>query len=189
MKTNAPALIALVALLCGVEFASGQDLGKPTSSTPYDRYLGPVRTTMHELGSNHPPMSQVEQYVHIGRSFRYYMKDPFVPQTPAETEATRSGDCKAKSLWVAYKMDDNTLRFVVGKARAESGMNHAWLLWKDVTGWWILDATKFNQPLDLSRLGPNEFIPLYSYTSHGEFIHAAALARRKALEAKYGDHT
>jgi hypothetical protein len=189
MKTNTPSLIALVALLCGVGFTSAQDLGRPVSSTPYDRYLGTVRTIMHDLGSNHPPMSQVEEYVRTGRSFRYYMKDPFVPQTPAETEQTRAGDCKAKSLWVAYKMDDKSLRFVVGKARAESGMNHAWLLWKDVTGWWILDATKFSRPLDLSRLGPTEFIPLYSYTSHGEFIHAAALARRKGVEAKYGDHT
>ena len=169
-------------------FVLAQDLGRPTSSTPYDRYLGPVRTTMSELGTNHPPMDVVRQYVRTGRSFRYYMRDPYVPQTPDETEATRAGDCKAKSLWVAHKMDDTTLHFIVGKARAESGMNHAWLLWKDPTGWWILDATKFNMPLEVARLGPSEFIPLYSYTAQGKFVHAAALARRKRVEAKYGDH-
>ena len=187
MKTHT--LLVLITILTLGAFAFAQDLGKPISSTPYDRYFGPVRTTMHELGSNHPPMSTVEQYVRTGRSFRYYMRDPYLPQTPAETDATHAGDCKAKSLWVASKMDDQTLHFVVGKARAESGMNHAWLLWKDTTGWWILDATKFSAPLDLSRLGPDEFIPLYSYTAHGEFVHAAAFARKRQMEAKYGDHS
>ncbi len=184
MKTQT--LLALAANIFLSALALGQDLGKPTSATPYDRYLGPVRTIMHELGPNHPPMDVVRQYVRTGRSFRYYMKDPYVPQTPDETETTRAGDCKAKSLWVAYKMDDKTLHFVVGKARAESGMNHAWLLLNDSTRWWILDATKFSTPLELARLGPSEFIPLYSYTAQGEFVHAAALARKKRVEAKYG---
>lgn len=181
-------LLIIIGTLAFSALAFAQDLGKPTLSTPYDRYLGPVRTTMNELGTNHPPMGLVEEYVRTGRSFRYYMKDPYVPQSPDETEATHAGDCKAKSLWVAHKMDDRSLRFVVGKARAESGMNHAWLLWKDSAGWWILDATKFSTPLDLGRLGPSEFIPLYSYTAHGEFVHAAAFARKKRVEAKYGDH-
>ena len=169
-------------------FALAQDLGKPISSTPYDSYLGPMRTTMSSLGANHPPMDSVEQYVRTGRGFRYYMKHPYIPQTPAETEASRAGDCKAKSLWVAYKMDDRSLRFVVGRARAESGMLHAWLLWKDTTGWWVLDATKFSTPLNLARLGPQEFISYYSYSAKGEFVHPGALARKKRAEAKYGDH-
>jgi hypothetical protein len=187
MKTQS--LLAITATLALSAFALAQDLGKPTSSTPYDRYLGPMRTTMSSLGTNHPPMDLVEQYVHTGRGFRYYMKNPYVPQTPAETEASRAGDCKAKSLWVAYKMDDRTLRFVVGRARAESGMLHAWLLWKDTTGWWILDATKFSAPLDLDRLGPQEFISYYSYSAKGEFVHAGASARKRRPEAKYGDHS
>lgn len=187
MKTQT--LLAITATVAISAMAPAQDLGKPTSSTPYDRYLGPVRSTMGALGTNRPEMPLVEQYVRTGRSFRYYMKDPYVPQTPAETEASHAGDCKAKSLWVAYKMDDKTLRFVVGKARAESGMNHAWLLWKNDNGWWILDATKFSTPLDLDRLGPGEFVPLYSYSDKGEFVHAAAFARKRRPEAKYGDHT
>jgi hypothetical protein len=185
---NTQTLLAITATFVVSASAPAQDLGKPTSSTPYDRYLGPVRTTMGSLGTNHPGMDSVEQYVRTGRGFRYYMKDPYVPQTPAETEASRAGDCKAKSLRVAYKMDDRTLRFVVGRARAESGMLHAWLLWKDATGWWILDATKFSAPLDLDRLGPQEFVSFYSYSAKGEFVHAGALARKRRPEAKYGDH-
>jgi hypothetical protein len=187
MKTQTH--LTLAALLAASAIAAAQDLGRPTSSTPYDSYLGPMRATMSALGSNQPGIDMVKQYVRTGRSFRYVMKDPYIPQTPAETESTKAGDCKAKSLWVASKMDDRTLRFVVGKARAVSGMSHAWLLWKGPNGWLILDATNFSSPIDLSRTGPDEFIPLYSYSAGGKFVHARASAPKTPSGAKYGDHT
>ena len=147
-----------------------------------------MRATMSALGNNRPPKDAVREYVRTGRSFRYSMKDPYVPQTPAVTEATKSGDCKAKSLWVAYKMDDRTLRFVIGRSPANAGMSHAWLLWRGPEGWMILDATKYSRPLEVSRLGPNEFQALYSYSSSGaKYVHAGASAPRKG-ESKYGDH-
>jgi hypothetical protein len=130
----------------------------------------------------------VKVYVRTAKGFRYYMKNPYVPQTPAETEASHSGDCKAKSLWVAYKIDDRSVRFVIGKARASSGMSHAWLLWNSPSGWLILDPTNFSAPLSVSRIGRNEFISLYSYTAGGKYVHAAASAS-KGRSSKYGDHT
>jgi len=45
-------LLTIAVLLAGGAVA--QDLGQPTSSTPYDKYLGPLRATMSALGSNHP---------------------------------------------------------------------------------------------------------------------------------------
>jgi len=51
-------------------------------------------------------------------------------------------------------MNDQSLRFVVGKARAVSGMSHAWLLWKSPDGWLILDATNYSAPIELSRWDP-----------------------------------
>src|SRR4051812_49167842 len=108
-KSNA--LIAATLLITG-EFILAQDLGKPTGSTPFDSYLGPMRSVLSSLGSNHPALPEVAGYVKTGRGFRYYMKDPLVPQTPAETESSRRGDCKAKSLWVSYKMDYRSVRFV-----------------------------------------------------------------------------
>lgn len=169
--------------------AAAQDLGKPTSSTPYDRYLGPMRATMNSLGSNHPDLSLVKQYVRAGRSFRYEMKTAYVPQTPAETEATQSGDCKAKSLWVAHKMNDRTLRFVIGRARAVSGMSHAWLLWNGPQGWMILDPTNYSSPISVNRVGPGEFIARYSYSAGGgKYVHSGATAPKTKPTAQYGDH-
>jgi hypothetical protein len=187
MKTKT--LLAIAALLATGGIALGQDLGNPTSSTPYDRYLGPMRTTLSDLGGNKPPVNIVKGYVRTAKGFRYYMKTPYVPQTPAQTEASHSGDCKAKSLWVAFKMDDRSVRFVIGKARANSGMSHAWLLWKSPSGWLILDPTNFSSPLSVNRVGGNEFIAQYSYTAGGKFVHAGASASKRRQSAKYGDHT
>jgi hypothetical protein len=185
MKTLA--LVIILTLLTATGFAPAQDLGAPTSSTPYDKYFGRIRAILSELGNNEPSLELVEELVRTGRGFRYVMKDPLIPQAPSETDATHAGDCKAKSLWVAAKMDDRKVHFVVGRIRSVSGMSHAWLLWKGPTGWLVLDATMYSKPLDVARLGPNEFTPLYSYTAGGKFVHAAASARKKA-ESKYGDH-
>ena len=84
-------------------------------------------------------------------------------------------------------MDDRKVHFVVGRIKSVSGMSHAWLLWKGAGGWWVLDATMYSRPLNVARLGPSEFTPLYSYTAGGKYVHSAAGARKKA-ESKYGDH-
>ena len=180
-------LVAAAVLISG-SVTWAQDLGSPTSKTPFDAYLGVMRSVLSSLGSNHPEIPVVTEYVKVGRGFRYYMKDPYVPQTPQETETSRSGDCKAKSLWGAYKMDDRTLRFIVGRAHASSGMNHAWLLWKSPTGWLILDPTLLSTPIDLNRVGPNEYTPRYSYSASGKFVHAGAVSAKPKGVVRYGDH-
>jgi len=185
MKTKT--LFAIAILISG-GLALAQDLGKPTSKTPFDAYLGPMRSVLSSLGSNHPELPEVEGYVKTGRAFRYYMKDPLVPQTPQETESSRAGDCKAKSLWVAYKMDDRSARFIVGRAHASSGMNHAWLLWKGPSGWLILDPTLLSTPIDVNRVGRTEYTPRYSYSASGKFIHAGAISAKPKGVVRYGDH-
>jgi len=185
MKTTA--LLALTILFCTTTF--GQDLGSSVGSTPYDKYFGRVFSTLSSLGSNEAPLDQVSEYMRVGRGFRYYMKEPYVPQSPQETESSRSGDCKAKSLWVAYKMDDRQVRFVVGRIKSVSNMSHAWLLWKGPTGWLVLDPTFYSKPLEVARLGPAEFTPLYSYTAGRKFRHGGAAPAAKQAESKYGDHS
>jgi hypothetical protein len=185
MKT--PTFVTLLALLAASStLAPAQDMGKSTGSTPYDKYFGRVFSTLSSLSSNDAPLDQVNDYMRTGRGFRYYMKTPYIPQTPQETESSRSGDCKAKSLWVAYKMDDRKVRFVVGRIKSVTNMSHAWLIWKGPAGWMVLDPTFYSKPLDMGRLGPGEFTMLYSYTAGGKYVHGRA-APQKA-ESKYGDH-
>ena len=164
--------------------AGSVDLGSPCGRTPYDPYLGPLWSVLGRLSGQKAGIDEVRSYVRTARGFRYYMNDPYVPQTPEQTESTRSGDCKAKSLWVTSKMDDRSVRFVMGKARRVSSISHAWLLWQGPGGWLILDPTNFGSPLDPGRLSADEFVPTYSYTQGGKYAHAVA-AKPKV---KYGDH-
>jgi hypothetical protein len=163
------------------------DMGTTTSHTPYDSYFGPVWDVLHHLSGAQPDSAVVEQLIREGHAFRYSYNQaqPYVPQTPSETEATKAGDCKAKSLWLASKMNCRSVRFVVGKARLASAMSHAWLIWQSPSGWLILDATNYSRSLDPGRLSPNEFIALYSYSPSGKFAHSVSGAERGE---KYGDH-
>jgi len=185
--TKATALLALTILFCATTRA--QDLGSSTGSTPYDKYFGRVFSTLSSLGSNQAPLDQVNEYMRTGRGFRYYMKTPYIPQTPEETESSRSGDCKAKSLWVAFKMDDRKVRFVVGRIKSVNNMSHAWLLWNGPSGWMVLDPTFYSRPLEVARLGPGEFTPLFSYSAGGKYKHAGTGGPSKQAESKYGDHS
>ena len=83
MKTLA---LIILALVTATGFAPAQDLGQPTSSTPYDKYFGRIRTVLSELSGSEPSLELVQELVKTGRGFRYVMKDPYVPQTPTETE-------------------------------------------------------------------------------------------------------
>lgn len=167
--------------------ASAQvDLGSPTARTPYDAYLGPVWSVFNQLGGK-ADLPTVMQLVRQGRAFRYsYNKDqPYVPQTPEQTEATKAGDCKAKSLWLASKLNDRGVRFVIGKAKQVQNVSHAWLIWNGPEGWMILDATLYSSPLSPARLRPSDFVPTYSFAPGGKYAHKVTTA---ASGAKNGDH-
>ncbi|PYJ07992.1 MAG: hypothetical protein DMF06_14075 [Verrucomicrobia bacterium] len=192
-RTNAArkrgaAIVALLAsLLLGHSSSAALDLGNSTGKTPYDPYMGPVWSVFGKLGGTQPDPAQVEQWVAQGRAFRYSFSksQPYVPQSPDQTESSRSGDCKAKSLWLADKMDSKKVRFVIGKFKRGAAQSHAWLIWNGPNGWLILDATMFSRSLDPARVSSNEFIPIYSYAPGGKYTHAPAAAK---AESKYGDH-
>ena len=186
-KRGVTILAVLAALLFVTARSLAIDLGAPTSRTPYDAYLGPVWSVFGRLGRAQPDTAQVEQWVREGRNFRYsYKKDqPYLPQTPEETESSKSGDCKAKALWLVNKMQSRKVRFVIGKVKQAGNVSHAWLIWDGPEGWLILDATLSRQPLDPERVGPNDYRPTYSYAPSGKYAHALAAA---AATSKYGDH-
>jgi hypothetical protein len=175
-----------IALAAVAALAGSIDLGSPTGHTPYDQYLAPMWEVLHKLGGANPDINLVDHLVAEGRGFRYcYNKEqPYVPQTPEVTESTHAGDCKAKALWLASKMDTRSVRFVIGKASAERAMNHAWLIWEGPQGWLILDATMFSRPLQPERLTPSDYIASYSYSPSGKYAHAVV----SAAGSRYGDH-
>lgn len=184
-------LSVLAVLVSHVAFAAASiDLGV-SSSTPYDRYMSPVKAVLTHLnGTTSPTMDQVRHWMNEGRNFRYTFTDPYTAVTPEQTEATRSGDCKAKSLWLASQINDPNVRFVIGRARSNSKMSHAWLMWKSPEGrWYILDCTNMREPIPADRINPEkEYIPQYSYTRSGSFRHmsteiAAATSGKAAMVA------
>jgi len=186
-KRGAVFVAVMASLLLAPSSYSALDLGSSTGKTPYDPYLGPMWSVFGKLGGAQPDPAQVEKWVSEGRGFRYSFSksQPYVPQSPEQTESTRSGDCKAKSLWLADKMDSKKVRFVIGKFKQGDAQSHAWLIWNSPDGWLILDATMYSRSIDPARLSPREFQSIYSYAPSGKYAHARAAAPPKA---KYGDH-
>jgi hypothetical protein len=180
-------LLASAGLLAGFVQAGTLDLGTPTSRTPYDPYLTPMWTVLRNARGGQPDIATVEQLVRQGRSFRYVFKkdQPYTPQTPDVTESTRSGDCKAKAVWLASKMNSGKVRYVIGKAKMGANISHAWLIWEGPEGWLILDATNFSRPLSPQRVSPREFVPTYSYSPSTSYAHTVSGAARGE---KDGDH-
>ena len=168
-------LLTLVALLFAATFAASArpDLsnGRP-GPTPYDPYCGPVDAVMRRLDGPSPAFKTVAALVRQGFAFKYVFDAPYLAQTPQETAAKRSGDCKAKSLWLASRMNDaNNLRYVIGKARRTSKISHAWLMWKNEGRWWILDPTNAVEPIPADAVVPDDYIVNYSYDRTGSYCH------------------
>ena len=179
MKVTSPmkqiALAIVLGLVSQFVFAAASiDLGTNAGYTPYDRYMAPVKHVLTHLNGESPTMDKVRQLMSQGRSFRYSFTDPYTAATPDVTAATRSGDCKAKSLWLADQLNDPSVRFVIGKARYTSKISHAWLMWKSEGRWWILDCTNTREPIPADRINPEkEYIPLYSFGKDGSYRHHA----------------
>ena len=142
--------------------------------TPYDPYCGPVDAVMHHLNGASPSFATVASLVRQGYSFKYVFDAPYLAQSPQETQAKRAGDCKAKSLWLASRMNDSSLRYVIGKARRTSRISHAWLMWKNQGRWWILDPTNVPEPIAADSVGPDDYIINYSYDRSGSYCHGAS---------------
>jgi len=185
-----PLLLAL-ALLASPILAlahTSLDLGFPASNTPYDPYMTPVKQVLTHLTNADDSMDQVRHLMHQGRSFRYSFTSPYVAATPDVTAATRSGDCKAKALWLANQLNDQNIRFVIGKARRTSQMSHAWLLWQHANRWWILDCTNNWDPIPADRVSSSQYIPYYSFAKNMEFRHRATELMTDETATVSGQH-
>jgi hypothetical protein len=182
--------LASVALLAFASSASAAlDLGSPSSSTPYEAYMRPVKQVLGSVSSSKADLNKVKELMKVGRGFRYTFTEPYLAALPSVTAATKSGDCKAKSLWLIDQLGDKNVRYVIGKARATSKISHAWVMWNDGSQWWILDCTNTTKPIPASSVSSSEYIAMYSYDSSRAYTHggaerfAGAVASKKAAVA------
>lgn len=181
MKFIALAIFAFVASSLN---ASAIDLGNASSGTPYERYMTPVKSTLAALGKEKPTMEKVNALMKEGRSFRYHMDNPYLPAAPSVTEQTRTGDCKDKALWLCDKLNDSSVRFVIGKTHRNAKISHAWVLWKNEGRFWILDCTLNRAPVAADTLSEDRYVPLYSYAKGTAFRHGVSSANIAAVATK-----
>lgn len=167
-------------LIFAANASAAFDLGTPSSSTPYEPYMRPVKQVLGSLNGQKADMGKVKQLLKVGYGFRYTFTEPYVAALPEVTAKTRSGDCKAKSLWLVSQMGDRNVRYVIGKARSNSKISHAWVMWNDGARWWILDPTNVSRPIAADSTGKNEYIPLYSYEPGRAFRHNTMLTASAA---------
>jgi hypothetical protein len=144
------------------------------SETPYDAYMEGVHETLSRLQNRKPGIQEITKWMEIGYRFRYQSGNLYSPKLPARTESSRSGDCKDKALWLAEKLNDRSIRYVIGRLHRETEENHAWLEWQGADGRWILDCTKSAVPFLVADGKSRQFVPLFSYTADGTYANAAA---------------
>lgn len=170
-------IIAL--LLCStplVSFAGPVDHGVAVRSTPYDPFMEPVFSVLASLDTDgaDPDLKRVRELMKICYRFEYVFRTPFIAASPHVTETKKSGDCKDKALWLIEKLNDDSVRFVIGKSKAFVNVSHAWVMWNDGTKWWILDATLRSKPVRADRIRRGEYIPQYSFGRDGAREHEGA---------------
>lgn len=174
MNTKLSLLSLTVLFLTQMTASAVVDLGSTTSRTPYEAYMSPVRQVLNSLNGSSPDMARVAVLMRQGRCFRYAHTDPYNPALPQETATRRVGDCKDKALWLCDQLQDPSARFVIGKMKRSSRMNHAWVMWQGEGRWWILDCTMNFSPIPADSLSPDQYVPLYSYSKNAVFRHTGS---------------
>jgi len=175
MNTLRPLLsLAATILLPLSGSAAIVDLGSAVPRTPYEAYMTPVKQVFSSINGSAPAMDRVAALMRQGRSFRYSHTDPYNPALPERTASKRVGDCKDKALWLCDQLQDPTARFVIGKIKRSSRINHAWVLWQGDGRWWILDCTMNAAAVPLDSVSPDAYVPLYSYSKNAAFRHTGS---------------
>lgn len=146
---------------------------QPAGYTPYDRYSGTVQTVIARLDQRSTTMDRTRDLMSVAHGFRYRSSDPYLATLPETTAATRSGDCKAKSLWLYDQLGDPSALYVIGKTFKGAKSNHAWIYWRSDSRWWILDPTNRSTPVPADSLPRDRYVPYYSFGKQGAFRHRA----------------
>ena len=146
---------------------------QPATFTPYDRYLGSVRTGIANLDPHPTTMTLAARLMKEGRRMRYCLSDPYRADPPSVTAGRRAGDCKSKALWLYDGLGDPNALFVIGKVQKRARSSHAWVYWRYDDRWWILDCTERADPIAADSVGSDRYVPYYSFGKSGAFRHRA----------------
>ncbi len=158
----------------GILPPGGRDLAlQSTTFTPYDRYLGSVRTVISNLEPRDTTMVAAARLMKEGHRFRYCVCDPYRADPPTLTEARRAGDCKSKALWLYDSLGDRNALFVIGKAEKRARTSHAWVYWRYDERWWILDCTERADPIAADSVSSDRYVPYYSFGKGASYRHKA----------------
>ena len=171
-------------LLAPLAATAAVDLGSTINRTPYEAYMSPVKQVLGSLNGTAPEMGRVAALMRQGRSFRYSHTEPFYPALPRETAARRVGDCKDKALWLCDQLQDPSARFVIGKMKRGNRISHAWVMWKGEGRWWILDCTMNALAIPADSVGPDAYVPLYSYSKNTAFRHTGSTSAVASVARK-----
>lgn len=146
---------------------------QPTTFTPYDRYMGSVRTVIANLEPHPSTMTLAARLMKEGRRMRYCLSDPYRADPPSVTAGRKAGDCKSKALWLFDGLGDTNALFVIGKVQKRARSSHAWVYWRYDDRWWILDCTERADPIAADSVSSDRYVPYYSFGKAGTFRHRA----------------
>lgn len=146
---------------------------QPAGYTPYDSYLAPVRQVLARTPSRPKSLSTASQLLKTAHNFRYVPRHPYRADLPSITASRKSGDCKAKALWLYDRLGDTSALYVIGKVSSSARSAHAWLYWRYNGRWWILDPTNRNVPIAADSVPRSRYVPYYSFSRAGSFRHPA----------------
>ncbi len=171
---------AICLMLWSLGILYGQDfgrLGEKIERTPYDAYFGEVKKVREELKkktSKKLPeihFDQVKKWQATCYRWEYVHQAAYHAQSPEATEESRSGDCKDKSLWLWWKLQNPDARLVVGKLNIHQPILHAWVIWPHDGKWYVLDPAFYDRPQAVEDILSIEYIPYYSFDVNGKYKH------------------
>ena len=88
------------------------------------------------------------------------------------TESRQQGDCKAKSLWLASKMETRNARYVVGKAKVGSQASRTRGCFGRMAARGSSSIQRWRSDvIDADRVAGQKLIAKYSYSGRSAYNH------------------
>ena len=169
-----PVALSPPAIASGADALAVRELAlQPAGFTPYDRYLGTVRSVIANVPNRGNSIAAACSFMREAHAFRYATRDPYRADPPAVTAARREGDCKSKALWLYDQLGDPSALYVIGKSAKGAKASHAWVYWRYEARWWILDPTNRATPIAADSIPRDRYVPYYSFGKDGAFRHPA----------------